>query len=126
MKLTKIELILVVLALLSATFTIAGASMGEDASALNSPGAYHPPSWEPGPIAYPPPYLIAPTHFPWDRMPTLPPQSNRYREGLPHVPPPFLIETPEPIIIIQDTNLESGSDTNSHPSSDDHPGRGSK
>jgi hypothetical protein len=89
MKLTKIEILLVVLALLSASFTIAGASMSEDASALDSPGAYHPPSWEPGPIAYPPPYLIAPTHFPWDKMPTLPPQSNRYNNGLPHVPPPF-------------------------------------
>lgn len=127
MKLTKIEIILVVLAVLSATFTVAGASIKEDASALDGPGAYHPPNWQPGPVLYPPPYLIAPTHFPWDRMPTLPPQSNRYREGLPHVPPPFLTVTPDPNpVIIQDTNLESGSAGDSHPSPNDHPGRGGK
>ena len=84
MKLTKIEIILVVLAILSATFTVAGAAIKEDTSALDGPGAYHPPNWQPGPILYPPPYLIAPTHFPWDRMPTLPPQSFRDQ-----VPPPF-------------------------------------
>ncbi len=111
MKLSKFEILLVSLAVLSAMFTVAAAAINEDPAPIEGPSAYH--GWYPGPVAYPPPYLIAPEHFPWDRMPTLPPQAH-----IQQVPPPFYPD--------QNLKPEKGTNSGQGFSQESHLGQGGK
>jgi len=110
MKSQLLEIGFVALTLVAALVSVSAVGAKGDLSSSNAPLAYaggYPGGYPPGGIypggAYPPPWLVlvAPTQFPWDRMPTLPWQA-RWEQ----VPPVF--HPPDPGIILEQNPQNGG------------------